>query len=57
MAAPCPPRAQELKFLSTAPSRTPLDAGDVDERAREVILVIHWHGGQHFELRLGKPQS
>lgn len=30
---------------------------DVDERAREVILVIHWHGGQHSELRVAKPRS
>ena len=30
---------------------------DIDEQAREVILVIHWHGGQHSELRVAKPRS
>jgi DNA invertase Pin-like site-specific DNA recombinase len=30
---------------------------DVDEEAREVILVIHWRGGRHSEHRLKKPQS
>jgi excisionase family DNA binding protein len=29
---------------------------DVDEEAREIVLVIHWKGGQHSELRLRKPQ-
>lgn len=30
---------------------------DVDERAREVVLVIHWRGGQHSELRVRKPRT
>jgi DNA invertase Pin-like site-specific DNA recombinase len=30
---------------------------DVDEAAREVILTIHWRGGQHSQLRLPKPKS
>ena len=30
---------------------------DVDEAAREVILTIHWQGGQHSQLRLTKPKS
>lgn len=30
---------------------------DVDEDAREVILVIHWRGGQHSELRVRKPAT
>lgn len=29
---------------------------DVDDDKREVILVIHWRGGQHSEVRVGKPQ-
>jgi|CXWL01.1.fsa_nt_gi DNA invertase Pin-like site-specific DNA recombinase len=29
---------------------------DVDDANREVILVIHWRGGQHSELRVRKPQ-
>src|SRR5688572_25496696 len=29
---------------------------DVDDERREVILVIHWKGGQHSELRIRKPQ-
>jgi DNA invertase Pin-like site-specific DNA recombinase len=30
---------------------------DVDESTREVVLVIHWRGGQHSELRVRKPKS
>lgn len=30
---------------------------DVDEAAREVILTIHWQGGQHSQLRIRKPKS
>jgi Recombinase len=30
---------------------------DVDEATREVVLVIHWKGGQHSELRVRKPKS
>jgi DNA invertase Pin-like site-specific DNA recombinase len=30
---------------------------DVDEDAREVILTIHWRGGQHSQLRVRKPKS
>ena len=29
---------------------------DVDEAAREVILTIHWRGGQHSQLRVRKPK-
>ncbi len=29
---------------------------DVDDATREVILVIHWRGGQHSELRVRKPR-
>ncbi|MCL2649388.1 MAG: hypothetical protein FWD61_20745, partial [Phycisphaerales bacterium] len=25
--------------------------------ANEVVLVIHWHGGQHSQLRVRKPKS
>jgi hypothetical protein len=28
---------------------------DVEDRSREIILIIHWHGGQHSELRMQKP--
>ena len=28
----------------------------IDEAAREIVLTIHWKGGQHSELRLRKPQ-
>jgi hypothetical protein len=28
---------------------------DIDESAREIVLIIHWKGGQHSELRLRKP--
>ena len=30
---------------------------DVDEATREVILTIHWRGGQHSQLRVRKPKS
>jgi excisionase family DNA binding protein len=30
---------------------------DVDEATREVVLVIHWRGGAHSELRVRKPKS
>ena len=30
---------------------------DVDDQAREVVLVIHWRGGQHSELRVRKPRT
>jgi hypothetical protein len=30
---------------------------DIDEQAREIVLIIHWKGGQHSELRLRKPQT
>ena len=30
---------------------------DVDDETREVILTIHWRGGQHSELRVRKPRT
>jgi hypothetical protein len=30
---------------------------DIDEAAREIVLIIHWKGGQHSELRLHKPRT
>jgi excisionase family DNA binding protein len=30
---------------------------DVDDAAREVILTIHWRGGQHSQLRVRKPKT
>ena len=30
---------------------------DVDEAVRDVVLTIHWKGGQHSELRVRKPQT
>ncbi|MEY2876369.1 MAG: hypothetical protein RLZZ373_3740 [Pseudomonadota bacterium] len=30
---------------------------DVDEEVREIVLVIHWRGGQHSMLRVPKPRS
>jgi excisionase family DNA binding protein len=30
---------------------------DVDEEARDVVLAIHWRGGQHSELRVRKPRT
>lgn len=30
---------------------------DVDDATREVVLLVHWRGGQHSELRVRKPAS
>ena len=30
---------------------------DVDEAARDVILTIHWRGGQHSQIRVRKPKT
>jgi excisionase family DNA binding protein len=30
---------------------------DVDDASREVVLTIHWRGGQHSQLRIRKPKS
>lgn len=30
---------------------------DVDAVAREIVLTIHWRGGQHSQLRVRKPSS
>ena len=30
---------------------------DVDESNREIVLLIHWAGGRHSELRLKKRET
>ena len=30
---------------------------DVDDATREIVLTIHWRGGQHSQLRVAKPRS
>jgi DNA invertase Pin-like site-specific DNA recombinase len=30
---------------------------DVDDATREIVLVIHWRGGQHSEVRARKPRT
>src|SRR5215212_957869 len=30
---------------------------DIDESTREVILTVHWRGGQHSQLRVRKPKT
>jgi DNA invertase Pin-like site-specific DNA recombinase len=30
---------------------------DIDDASREVVLVIHWQGGRHTELRVARPWS
>ena len=30
---------------------------DVEEKSREVVLVIHWAGGRHSELRVTKSET
>lgn len=29
---------------------------DVDEQASQIVLLVHWKGGVHSELRVGKPR-
>ena len=41
---------------ASAPLVTDIIA-DVDEATREVVLTIHWRGGQHSQLRVRKPKS
>jgi hypothetical protein len=35
----------------------PDDPRSQDEATREVVLTIHWRGGQHSQLRVRKPKS
>jgi excisionase family DNA binding protein len=30
---------------------------DIDDDVRDVVLTIHWRGGQHSELRVRKPRT
>ena len=30
---------------------------DIDKAAQEIVLIIHWNGGRHSELRLRKPRT
>jgi DNA invertase Pin-like site-specific DNA recombinase len=30
---------------------------DVDDSSKEILLVIHWHGGRHTELRVARSES
>ena len=30
---------------------------DIDEKVGEIVLIIHWKGGQHSELRVRKPRT
>lgn len=30
---------------------------DVDDEQREVLVVVHWRGGQHTEIRVPKPKT
>ena len=30
---------------------------DVDEAKREIVLTIHWRGGQHSQLHIPKPKT
>lgn len=32
-------------------------AVDLDDERREVVIVIHWSGGQHSEVRVKKPKT
>ncbi|WP_156942764.1 hypothetical protein [Mesorhizobium sp. L48C026A00] len=44
-------RQQLLRALATD------TIADVDEEQPEVILTIHWKGGQHSQLCIRKPES
>ena len=30
---------------------------DVDDATREVVLTIHWRGGQHSQVKVTKPRT
>jgi hypothetical protein len=30
---------------------------DIDDASRAIVLVLHWHGGRHTELRVPRPWS
>jgi hypothetical protein len=30
---------------------------DIDDETREIVLTIHWQGGQHSQVRIAKPRS
>ena len=30
---------------------------DTDDASREIVLVIHWRGGRHTEVRVTRPWS
>jgi hypothetical protein len=45
------PRQQLLRTLITE------IVVDVDDDARDVVLTIHWSGGQHSELRVHKTRT
>lgn len=30
---------------------------DIDDASREIVLVIHWQGGRHTEMRVARPWS
>jgi hypothetical protein len=32
-----------------------IDLFNVDDEARDVVLTIHWPGGQHSQLRVRNP--
>lgn len=29
---------------------------DIDEEAAEIVMVIHWHGGRHSQIRVQRPR-
>src|SRR4051794_19682827 len=52
--APGPPPRPRQRLVRTLIREI---VADVDETTREVVLVIHWRGGQHSELRVKKPRT
>ena len=61
--------AQDLETAWTAPATSMRDkqrllrtliediVADIDDDAGEIVLVVHWKGGRHTELRVKKPKS
>jgi hypothetical protein len=39
--------------------RIPIDEtiADIDDDSRAIVLVMHWHGGRHTEVRVTKRAS
>jgi hypothetical protein len=45
------------QLLRTLIADIDVDDDDDDDEVRDVVLTIHWKGGQHSEIKVRKPQT